>query len=253
MTIGETIGSVRAGRGLSIDALSAATRIRPSVIRSIEADDFGPCGGAVYARGHLRSIGAVLGLDTAALVEEFDRAHGGQPAPVLAPRLDRATAVRMERRRPNWTAAMASVLVVVCVIALVHLLRAPSHSGGTITAQAGGPATASPSVRHSPRPAPVPSDALALVDPNAVTVQVRVPAAKSWVSVTNAAGVMLYQGVLAAGSRPVFRDPRQLRLVIGDAGAVDLVVNGRDLGPPGGPGAVVNVVYNQGAPAGGQG
>ena len=38
-------------------------RIRESIIRDIERDDFSACSGAFYARGHIRSIAAVVGTD----------------------------------------------------------------------------------------------------------------------------------------------------------------------------------------------
>lgn len=251
MPIGETLTSARTALGLSLDDVAAATRIRSTVIRSMEAEDFGPCGGSIYARGHLRSIAAVLRLDPVPLVAEFDRQHGSAPASMTMPGLNRAASARVERRRPNWTAAMAAALVVVCVAGVVHLLRSPAGRPATVTApQLTSTPAGSPRLSAEPsrRPAPLPSDAVALVDPNMVTVQVRIPADKSWVSVTSSSGVQLFQGVLTAGTSRVFRDPKQLRLILGNAGAVDLVVNGRDLGPAGAPGAVKRVVFNPGEP-----
>lgn len=251
MAIGETLTSARTALGLSLDDVAAATRIRSTVIRSIEAGDFGPCGGSIYARGHLRSIAAVLGLDPAPLVAEFDRRHGPAPAPMTMPGLTRAASARVERRRPNWTAAMAAALVVVCAAGVVHLLRSPGGRPAAVTApQPTSTPVTSPRLPGGPseRPAPLPSDAVALVDPNMVTVQVRVPADKSWVSITSSTGGQLFQGVLTAGTSQVFRDPKQLRIILGNAGAVDLVVNGRDLGPAGAPGAVKRVVFNRGDP-----
>lgn len=256
MPIGETLTSARNARGLTVEDVASATRIRATVVRAIEAEEFAACGGAVYARGHLRSIAGALGIDPGPLVEEFDRGHGWAPAPVTMPGLDRATAASAERRRPNWTAAMAAALVVVCVAAGVNLLRSPDGRPDTVTAAQLTPQASPSAVRPTsppPRPSPPPSDAIALVDPNSVTVQVRVPTDKSWVSVTNAAGTKLFQGVLNAGMSRVFRDAKQLKLVIGNAGAVDLVVNGHDLGAPGAPGAVTRVVFNPGDPGGSAG
>ena len=255
MAIGETLSSARMARGLTVDDVAYAIRVRATVVRAMEADDFGPCGGAVYARGHLRNIAGVLGLDAVPLVAEFDHEHGWSPSPLTMPGLDRATAARVERHRPNWTAATAAALVVVCVVAGVQLLRSSGGPPRTPVTAPGltGSATTStrPSLPSSERPSPTPSDVLALVDPNVVTVQVRITGDKSWVSITDSTRTMLFQGVLGAGTTRVFRDPKQLRLTIGNAGAVDLVVNGRDLGPPGPPGAVTHVVFNQGDPLAG--
>ncbi|MBA3264917.1 MAG: helix-turn-helix domain-containing protein, partial [Nocardioidaceae bacterium] len=66
--IGGEIAEARQRLRLSIDELADRTRIRPYVIESIEADNFGPCGGDFYARGHLRMLARVLGLDGDPLV-----------------------------------------------------------------------------------------------------------------------------------------------------------------------------------------
>ena len=47
--------------------VSERTRIRATVMREIEADNFSHCGGDVYARGHLRSIATAVGLDADAV------------------------------------------------------------------------------------------------------------------------------------------------------------------------------------------
>ncbi len=46
---------------------------------------------------------------------------------------------------------------------------------------------------------------------------------------------------------------QQLRLVVGNAGAVSLVVNGRNIGAPGGPGQVARLAFNPGDVGAGRG
>jgi cytoskeletal protein RodZ len=75
VSVGESLARARQERGLSVEDVTAATRIRGGLIRSIENDEFAACGGAVYARGHIRNISRVLSIDPAPLVEEFDRTH----------------------------------------------------------------------------------------------------------------------------------------------------------------------------------
>jgi hypothetical protein len=84
-----------------------------------------------------------------------------------------------------------------------------------------------------------------------VTVQMRATAGASWVSVTNAAGRQLYQGLLAKGTTRTVSDPAKVRLVVGNAGAVALVVNGKAVGVPGRLGTVARVEFGPGDPAAG--
>jgi len=58
VSIGDSLADARRQAGLTVTQVSQQTRIRESIIRGIEADDFSGCGGDFYARGHIRSIAA---------------------------------------------------------------------------------------------------------------------------------------------------------------------------------------------------
>lgn len=81
--LGLRLTELRESAGLTLEQVSAATRIRVGLLRSMEAGDFAPCGGAVYARGHLRSIAGVVHADGAELVSTYDR-MAGAPSPSAA-------------------------------------------------------------------------------------------------------------------------------------------------------------------------
>jgi len=72
VTVGETLTEARYQAGLSVDELSERTRIRDSVIRSIERDDYEACGGDLYVRGYVRAIAGAVGIDAQPLILEFD-------------------------------------------------------------------------------------------------------------------------------------------------------------------------------------
>ena len=73
MTVGESLTEARYQAGLSVDELSERTRIRDSVIRSIERDDYEACGGDLYVRGYVRAIAGAVGIDAQPLIQEFDQ------------------------------------------------------------------------------------------------------------------------------------------------------------------------------------
>ncbi|MEY9925644.1 transcriptional regulator with XRE-family HTH domain [Catenulispora sp. GP43] len=68
--VGRRLALARQHAGLSIEEVVAATRIRPGMLREIEAGDFVHCGGDVYARGHVRAIARVVGIDPEPLLTE---------------------------------------------------------------------------------------------------------------------------------------------------------------------------------------
>src|SRR5215813_14833375 len=76
VSIGETLAEARRQSGLTVTQVSQQTRIRESIIRAIEQGDFSPCAGDFYARGHIRSIAEVVGVDPVPLIREYDEEHG---------------------------------------------------------------------------------------------------------------------------------------------------------------------------------
>ena len=60
MSIGEALAEARGQAGLTVAEVSQRTRIRETIIRGIEHDDYSACGGDFYARGNIRSIANVV-------------------------------------------------------------------------------------------------------------------------------------------------------------------------------------------------
>ena len=83
MDIGGALANARSQAGLTITDVSKRTRIRETIIRDIERDDYSACGGDFYARGHIRAIARVVGADPVALIAEYDAARM-PPEPDLA-------------------------------------------------------------------------------------------------------------------------------------------------------------------------
>ncbi len=76
VSIGEVLAAARRQAGLTITQVSQRTRIRETIIRGIEEDDFSACGGDFYARGHIRAIARAAGVDGEPLVRQYDSSHG---------------------------------------------------------------------------------------------------------------------------------------------------------------------------------
>ncbi|HEY6494274.1 MAG TPA: helix-turn-helix domain-containing protein [Trebonia sp.] len=86
MSIGETLAGARNWAGLTIADVSARSRIRAELIRAIEQDDFSAYGDDLFARGHIRTIAAVVGTDPDAMIRQYDAAHSpAPPAPPVHP------------------------------------------------------------------------------------------------------------------------------------------------------------------------
>jgi transcriptional regulator with XRE-family HTH domain len=75
MPIGEFLAAARHRAGLSVAQVSERTRIRETIISSIESGDYSACGGDFYARGHIRAIAKAVGADAEPLIREYDSLH----------------------------------------------------------------------------------------------------------------------------------------------------------------------------------
>ena len=109
MPIGETLVQARHQAGMTLTQVSKQTRIRETIIRMIEADDFSECGGDFYARGHIRAIAKAVGTDPVPLIEDYDIDHRAT-GPMATVSLDELLATSApERNRPDLPAAWARV------------------------------------------------------------------------------------------------------------------------------------------------
>ncbi|GAA5026532.1 helix-turn-helix domain-containing protein [Streptomyces siamensis] len=258
LSIGRALKQARIEAGLSVDDVTNATRVRIAIVHAIEQDDFAPCGGDVYARGHIRTLARAVHLDPAPLLARYDAEHGGRPAPTPAAPLFEAERIRPERRGPNWTAAM--VAAIVAVIGFVGFTVVKGSGGdedgsktqvaegskptASKTASSAGPETTKPA---DPKPDPSES-AIAAAPQDKVTVQVSAADGRSWISAKDHNGRMLFDGLLKQGESKTFQDNSKINLILGDAGAIQLYVNGKKIEDDFQPGAVERLTYTKGDP-----
>ncbi|MEU9046366.1 MULTISPECIES: helix-turn-helix domain-containing protein [unclassified Kitasatospora] len=258
-SIGRVLSAARIDAGLTVDQVSTATRVRVPIVHAIEEDDFGRCGGDFYARGHIRLIARAVGVDGDELVARYDAAHGGPPAAKrpASGLIDSGPIKVPSRGRPNWAAAMVAAIVAVVALIGFNLVSGKGGHGTTGSASAplpSGSGTGSVAPAATPAvqpPAPAPSAAaIAAVPADKVTVKL-VAEGTSWVSAMNSSGKSLFQNNISDGQDQTFTDPKQIRLVLGNGGAVHAYVNGKDLGLLGKDGQVVHVTYTPGDPQAG--
>ncbi|MFJ9540178.1 helix-turn-helix domain-containing protein [Streptomyces sp. NPDC101225] len=254
-SIGHALRQARITAGLTVDDVTNATRVRISIVHAIEADDFAPCGGDVYARGHIRTLAKAVHLDPAPLLAQYDAEHGGRPAPTPAAPLFEAERIRPERRGPNWTAAMVAAIVAVVGFVGFTAFKGGDDGGGKTQVAEGSTPTTSKSASPTPKetksgkPKTDPSDsAIAAAPQDKVTVQVSAADGRSWISAKDHNGRLLFDGLLKQGDSKTFQDSEKINLVLGDAGSIQLYVNGKKVENDFQPGAVERLTYTKGDP-----
>jgi cytoskeletal protein RodZ len=254
-SVGRALQQARIAAGLTVDDISSATRVRIAIVHAIEADDFTPCGGDVYARGHIRTLAKAVRLDPAELVAQYDADHGGRPAPTPAAPLFEAERIRPERRGPNWTAAMVAAIVAVVGFVGFTFVKGGDDGGSEASVAegaqptAGKTASASAGPKKPADPKPDPSEsAIAAAPRDKVTVKVSATEGRSWISAHDHNGRQLFDGLLKQGDSKTFQDNEKIKLVLGDAGAIQLYVNGKKIEDDFQPGSVQRLTYTKGDP-----
>ena len=269
VSIGQTLSAARRQAGLSIDDVSAKTRLRATVVRAIENDDFSLCGGDFYAKGHIRTLATIVGADPAALSAEYDATVASPDDMPGASQVfesevaGRSLTKRTERRTPKWGAtAAAMALIAVIVYAAVQLSHGGTNSPAsvaagstssepvTVTSPAPSITTVTPSDTASPPPPTTPPSSA--VAEASVHIVLKVDA-KCWVLASASNGDVLYQGTLEPGETKTWDDSQRISLKLGNAPATDLIVNGVDIGAPPSTTSVASVSFGPGDPTVAQG
>ncbi len=225
--IGPELAAARTRVGLTVDELAERTRIRPHVIESIEVDDFAPCGGDFYARGHLRTLARVLGRNPVPMLQLFDARYA--TAPINAKRVfeaELATGMTGSMRStvggPNWALLIGVVLALVMTWGVVRLFASqPTEVLQPATPVLNG--SAGVAGDQSPKPPPAPA-------PKPVDVTIAGVQDSSQVVVRDRAGKVVWAGAVTVGEKRSLQVTPPVKVQAQNAGALQVTVNGTDRG-----------------------
>ncbi|MFC4786282.1 helix-turn-helix domain-containing protein [Nocardioides sp. MAHUQ-72] len=217
--VGPELAAARTRLGLTVDQLAERTRIRPHVIESIEVDDFAPCGGDFYARGHLRTLARVLGVDVAPLLTSYDERYADAPInPRRVFEAELATgaggAIRGTRGGPNWSVLIAAVMTLVLAWSIARLVM-------------DSPVELSPPAPRLNGSAGPNNSNLQLGDPVAVVLTAR---GGAHVVVRDGAGNLAWSGDLAYGETRTLKSVAPPVRVQSSDGSLQVKVDGDDRG-----------------------
>ena len=209
-------------RSLTIGQVSHQTRIRESIIRDIEQDDFSACGGDFYARGHIRSIAAVVGTDPVPLISAYDAEHGPPGMIRAADVFEPSTPIKIrERRSPSLSLIVAVVLLAIIGFGAYRLVSNHSSDGSKPAAHLAAPThTATASAKPTAHPSPTPTS-------HDVVIQLTANE-DCWVLLTKSSdGSQIFMGVIPAGSSRTWTEKKAVDMRLGNPPGVVLTVDGK--------------------------
>jgi len=240
MSLGSLIAKARKDAGLSLEDLAAKTNIRISVLSEIEKDNFEHCGGETYARGHVRNIAAILKADQKEFIRLYEEEQGGETRSIKDLLIENSVMrLPAEARKVSWKVLVLISVVSLFVVGIGQVVISNINTNDVVGAAPS--ASASPTAAESPSAEP--SAESTFSSGTGVEVVINAVRAKSWLFVSDASGRTLFSGQVSRGAVKVFSSDSQLNLKVGNAGGVDLKVNGKKVEAIGVDGEVVSVSY----------
>lgn len=224
--IGPRLVEARRTLRLSIDELSERTRVRPHVLEAMEVDDFGPCGGDFYARGHLTTLASVLGLDAEPLLREYEERYASGPInPRRVFEAELATGLSGGMRAtvggPKWSLLVAAVLGLMLVWGVARVF---SDAPEEVAAPNPPAASAGLVSNHQP---------ITSAKMETKTMTVTAAHADATVTVKDRTGKILWSGPLHMTDHRKVAGLAPFTVESDNAGAVEVMVMGKALGTVG--------------------
>ena len=253
MTLGSLIAKAREGAALSIEDLAGDTSIRPALLRDIESNDFSRCGGQTYARGHIRNIAKRLDADETEFLRMYEEEQAIEKRTMHDLLVENNIMSKPSaKRKVSWKSLLVISVASLGIAGVAQIVVSNISTVGTATVDIATAAdvtttqptvSAAPSASASESATPAPSEQSSFSTGTGVKVVINAARAKSWIFVSDAAGRTLFSGQMSMGASHVFTSDNRLDFKVGNAGGVDLEVNGKKLSAIGPNGAVVSVSY----------
>lgn len=241
--LGEMLRRVREQRHVTLAQAAAETRIREPYLAAIEAGEFQRLPGAFFTRSFVRQYADFLGVPPDQIEPELDSIVKQVAPPLIPgqePRRQGCDLPPIAGYSPpggdrRLLRAVGGLLTVVALCAAAYSWWLGQREVRTVeTAAESAPAVTAPAASQrqsvaetAPRPAPAaPAETRGPLWLEIVAQEA------TWIEITSN-GQRLYQGVLEPNQTKVLGGLDRARLVVGNAGGLRIVSNGRPIGPIG--------------------
>ncbi len=235
MTLGRTIRDAREAARMSIAALSEATSIRIGLLTEMEANNFKHCGGDTYARGHLRNIAVLIGLEPQILIDLYNDQHAAESQRIQDSLIDNnVMQVPREKKSLSWKVPAVASILILGVIGVVQIVISNQESTPTTTPTIS--ASASPLVSSTPSATPTTSvvaapSTAAMHGP--VSLVVSAPRGNSYIDII-VDGKDVEKGSIFQGETKSYKGSTAISVYFSNPAGLDVTYNGKLLAPLGG-------------------
>jgi cytoskeleton protein RodZ len=268
-SIGAKLKQQREKRGITLDEISQSTKISNRFLRALEDDRFDQLPGGIFNKGFVRAYAKSIGLDEDEAVAGYLEATGAAPdkpepslpLPEVRPEPGSGQAADLP-----W-GALAIVLLLVALVLVVWGFRnrqaverkqpttpvsqnsSPSSETVSVPASSSLSQTITPAAVQPKTPSSLPSgsDHALTAKPSSSapqSINLKIKAREdSWISIT-VDGEVMTRDIMTAGTQRSIHASRAIVLKTGNAGALDLDLNGKSLPVQGDIGEVKTLIFD---------
>jgi cytoskeleton protein RodZ len=246
---GERLKRERELREVSLNEITAGTRIGARFLEALENEQWEKLPGGVFNRGFVRAIAHFLGLDEENLLAEYDLARGEQKIQAPAPYENRLPS------RPLWVPAVAILVAVMLLAGAFYAGRYGWRRYAAHRAHAHSPALQnSAPVIQEPQPAaqlpsvasdPSASSTSSIPSPSSTSLTLSISTSSATRVRIVADDKLMLDAEMHAGENRQFLANDRFIVTAADSSAVLLELNGRTMPPLGMPGSSGTIVLSR--------
>jgi cytoskeletal protein RodZ len=258
-SVGERLRRERQAQNRSLAEIAQATKVSARHLAAIEADDWNSLPGDFFAKSFAEQYARLLGIADPEFEQQLDRMREEQEKPLIPgqelpregmdlPPVPSAVGRKpLSRQKTSTAIGMLAGVLVVCTLLFAlwqRQQRSSLQEGLQVPRAQPAASRPTPSVQTAPAepPAVVPAPVEPVVSAPESGLSVQIEAKeRTWVEVTSN-GKVLFSGILEPSQTKKLAGVERARLVVGNAGGLQITSNGKDLGPIGPSGQVRVVV-----------
>jgi len=234
---GERLREARLRQGYTIEQVEEETKIRKLYLNALEEENFSILPPQVYAQGFVKRYARFLNMDIEELSREFkELAYANQEVEDLEQIPLQPPKESILNKIPVRNIMIAAVFLIIAIWAGNYLV-------GYIASQISQDNTPKPSVvdKNTNKPAPATPQ---VRDTIKMLVKVK-PQQKCWMQV-RVDGEEKFAGVLVNGQQQAYESKNSIYIKAGNAAAVDIFIDDKQIAPIGAPGEVVEKEFKYG-------
>ncbi|MBV9760587.1 MAG: DUF4115 domain-containing protein [Acidobacteriaceae bacterium] len=268
-SVGQKLRAIRLQQGLTLEDISAKTRISKRNLQAIESDDLTPMGSSFFYRSFVRQFAQQLRVDYSELAAAVQELGSTLPEPLMpgqaasgmeAPKVPALRRPRSKGLRWIYSFGSLFIMLIACstvysiwqnsrsrlqasVSDLVHSMVDRKAEGGATAPRRGISGSRAPSRQPASQQVDATAPAVGLPADGAFRLELSA-IERTWLSIV-ADGEQTFSGILDPSETKVLEGHETARIRTGNAGGLTVVFNGRAIGSLGPRGQVRTVVFTR--------